>query len=89
MIKIGWKPLSPALLWWRHQQAPEAELQTAVKETETAGRTESAMTVGIVEALGGAETTGVQTAKVTGATEDLQSEGDVIGTETAGESRKG
>ena len=62
----------------------EAELQTAVKETETAERTESAMTVGIVEALGSAETTGVQTAKVTGATEDLQSEGDVIGTETAG-----
>lgn len=62
----------------------EAELQTAVKETETAERTESAMTVGIVEALGSAETIGVQTAKVTGATEDLQSEGDVIGTETAG-----
>jgi flagellar hook-length control protein FliK len=62
----------------------EAELQTAVKETETAERTESAMTVGIVEALGSAETTGVQTAKVTGATEDLQSEGDVIETETAG-----
>lgn len=62
----------------------EAELQTAVKETETAERTESAMTVGSVEALGGAETIGVQTAKVTGATEDLQSEGEVIGTETAG-----